>query len=109
MSGLSKQFHLPWHQNPHYWLTLYPVSGPFIGDIAQLLMRAGAKDIADGGMALRTGQQWKAVWDVLRNGLMGIDALEQVQVSLTYGDQAPYTRAEAGCQSAAAIQNIAEG
>ncbi|NBO19737.1 MAG: EAL domain-containing protein, partial [Proteobacteria bacterium] len=94
---------------PHYWLTLYPVSGPFIGDIAQLLMRAGAKDIADGGMALRTGQQWKAVWDVLRNGLMGIDALEQVQVSLTYGDQAPYTRAEAGCQSAAAIQNIAEG
>lgn len=108
MTGSAKQFHLPWHQNPHYWISFYPVSGVFTGDLAQLMMRAGAKDIADSGMSVQTGTQWKAVWDVLYSGLKGIGALGQVLASVTYGDAAPYSRSEAGCKEPMLVQALAE-
>lgn len=108
MSGTTlRHFNLPWHQHDHYWIGFYAVNGAFHPHVGAVLTRCGAVIRGD-GYVLRTGRQWKQVWETAYEALRGADALPQVVASLSYGEDAPASRQDAQCSRPSEIQELAE-
>jgi len=64
--------------------------------------------MADGGKGMRTGRQWKPVWDGIFNELKALGALASVEAAITPGGEPPASRALSECKPLLLVQMIAD-
>lgn len=104
----GKQFNLPWHQQPHYWIALYPSVSGFPETLTDIVKPFSPRKLPDGGILIETDSNWHDVWMNLFSELNQQRLLTQLELGLASGVHAPANKAEAGCRSVEAIQAIAE-
>lgn len=107
MSSNTKNVNLPWHLHDHYWIGVWAKSGGLTPNLLQILKKAGMSAAGD-AMAVKTGRQWKPVWDAIYSGLQSANALDAVVVTLASADGEFPDSSELDHKSTAAVQAIAE-
>ena len=107
-----KNFNLPWHQHDDYLDRPVSERGAFFHSPSRLASnRRGLRKNSDDGMSVRTGNNWKTLWDQIYSGRVGnaLMPTPEVMVSLVsrYGRPDP----ESGfpeCKTPMDIQLLAE-
>lgn len=109
MPGISlKTFNLPWHQHDQYWLSIYTANGGFSAKVLELLQKMGFQKVSDQDMALHVPRAWKATWDELHAGLSKLNALLEVEASVTPGHEPLSGRMPSDRRPMAQMQAVTE-
>lgn len=106
LSPNVKNLHLPWHQRDEYWITLYAKDDGFLPPVKSCLELAGFAKSSDGGMSVRSGKDWKTLWDVLYESLVQLNAIETLEVVFSPDSDGPAKRSESEPKSLDVIQQV---
>jgi EAL domain-containing protein (putative c-di-GMP-specific phosphodiesterase class I) len=88
-----KPYNLPWHLNDHYWICIYPKATAFSTDVVAALTLLGLQTQKDGALAIKTGREWKKIWDGIYASLQKTHAVGAVDAAIAVSESYPETRA----------------
>jgi EAL domain-containing protein (putative c-di-GMP-specific phosphodiesterase class I) len=104
----TQRFNLQWHQHDHYWIGIFAKGGNFTPQVGAALKNAGMQFVSAGAVSIRTGRDWKQIWDVVYSNLKQADALSIVSVGLAPGDMQSHAHAPVDHKTPAEVQMLAE-
>src|SRR5438045_454535 len=101
-----KNFNLPWHQYDQYWIGVRSKSGTIPAELQQPLKASGLQAIGS-IMGMKTGRDWKKIWDAIYPSLSS--APHEIEVTVIQNaSQLPANPAHADWKAPVAIQSVSD-